>query len=152
MKREGCGYSRHFTKMSTRGIETEQIQYRRYQHEDLQYTRTVHSGYQQPSFLIQSPVNGAIAAEVIQGNFPRLLEIDAKWLANHLFSKKLLSQPILRKIMDSPDNLSLALFQSSEFMKSNGDKFNDFLLILHDELAYKTLVTSLKTEYGEYYY
>ena len=54
--------------------------------------------------------------------------------------------------MDSPDNLSLALFQSSEFMKSNGDKFNDFLLILHDELAYKTLVKSLKTEYGEYYY
>ena len=132
------------------GSTIEQFQLRRLQ-EELNFTRTIHPpGYQKPSFLIQSPVNGFIAAEVIQENFPTLLEIDAKWLANHLFSKKLLSQPIFRKVMDSSENLSLALLESSKFMKSNGEKFNDFLLILHNELAYESLVTSLKTEYGEY--
>ena len=129
------------------GSTTEQFQYRRLE-EELNFTRTIPP--QQPSFLIQSPVNGFIAAEVIQENFPRLLEIDAKWLANHLFSKKLLSQPILKKIMESPDNLTSALLESYEFIKSDGETFNDFLSILCGELAYKSLVTALKTEYGEY--
>ena len=129
------------------GSTAEQFQYRRLQ-EELNYTRIIPP--QQPSFLIQSPVNGFIAAEVIQENFPRLLEIDAKWLGDHLYSKKLLSKPILKKIMESPDNLTSALLESSEFIKYDGDTFNDFLSILHDELAHKSLVTALKTEYGEY--
>ena len=129
------------------GSTAEQFQYRRLQ-EELNYTRIIP---QQPSFLIQSPVDGIIAAQVIKKHFSRLLEVEPIWLANRLFSKDLLSQPNLKKIIDSPGNLSLALLESSEIIKSDGEAFNDFLLILHDELAYRRLVTSLKTEYGEYY-
>ena len=131
------------------GSTTEEFRYRRLQlQEELNYTRTLPPRH--PSFLIKSPVNGFIVAEVIQENLPRLLEIDAKWLASHLFSKKLLSRPILRKVTDSPDNLISALLESYESIKSDGETFNDFLLILCDDSAHKSLVTALKTEYGEY--
>ena len=62
----------------------------RYQREQFQYKKIANPVHPQHRFQVQSPVDGLIAAKVIQEAFPRLLQVDAKWLAAHLFSKNLL--------------------------------------------------------------
>ena len=126
---------------------TDQFHYRRLE-EEVQYTRTAVHPVRHP-FQIQSPVNGNIAAEVILENVSKLVETDAKWLSNQLCSKILLSKPILRKVLESPENLSLALLESSTNIKYDGEKFNDFLSIFIDEPAYKPIAIFLKNSYGE---
>ena len=111
----------------------------------------MYSGCQK--YLLSSPVNGEIAADVIQENFTELTErIEATWLVNNLFEKKLLSKPTLNKVLtlNSPENLSLALLESANFIKSNGEKFNDLLKILAKDSVYESLIAFLKTDYGKY--
>ena len=112
---------------------------------------TMYSGCQQ--YLLPSPVNGEIAADVIRENFTKLTErIEATWLVTNLFEKNLLPKPILNKVLinDSLENLSLALLKSADIIKSDGEKFNDFLVILAKDSVYKSLIPSLKTDYGKY--
>ena len=128
---------------SVEGCTTEH--YRRSEEE---YKRTTFCLHQH---LFQS-VNGVIAADVIDRHLHKLTQIDATFLATNLYSKKLLSKPNLKKILNSqrPDNdLAQGLLESSEIIKSNGRKFNDFLLILADESVHEELMESLKNEYGE---
>ena len=106
-------------------------------------------------YLLPSPVNGEIAADVIQENFTKLTErIEATWLVTNLFEKKLLSKPILNKVLtlNSPENLSLALLESANIIKLNGEKFNDLLKILAKDSVYESLIAFLKTDYGKYNY
>ena len=106
---------------------------------------------------LRSPVHGEIAANVIQENFTTFREMMERstWLADNLFEKRLLSRPILNKVLkpNSPtENLSQALLESIDIIESDGEKFNDFLMILATEPVHESLMTRLKTKYGKYNY
>ena len=124
----------------------------RYQREQFQYKKIANPVHPQHQYQVQSPVDGSLAAKVIQEAFPRLLQVDAKWLAANLFSKNLLSIPMFNKVNDSPENLSRALLEAHGRIKKDGEKFNEVLLILADEPVHEDLALFLKTEYGELFY
>ena len=99
--------------------------------------------------LIQSPVDGLIAADVMRENFTKFTDMDPKWLAECLYTKKLLSKARFEKVLHSPGNLNSALLETCGIVKSDGEAFNDFLLVLLDEPVHKPLVMVLKKEYGK---
>ena len=123
-----------------------------YQREQFQYKKIANPVHPQHRFQVQSPVDGSLAAKVIQEAFPQLVQVDAKWLAAHLFSKNLISIPTFNKVNDSPENLSRALLETHGGIRKDGEKFNEVLLILADEPVCEDLALFLKTEYGELFY
>ena len=121
-----------------------------YRRSEEEYTRTTYFPQaHQPPFR---NVNGIIAADVIQRHLLKFVQMDPTILATNLFTKKLLSKPSFRKILDSqaPEkDLTRGLLESLEIIKVDGGKFNDLLLILADDSVNKQLMVSLMTEYGE---
>ena len=75
--------------------------------------------------------------------------MDSTWLAECLFTKKLLSKARFEKVLNSPLNLNRALLETCDYIKCNGDAFNEFLLVLFDDPVHKPLVMFLKREYGK---
>ena len=124
----------------------------RYQREQFQYTKIANPVHPQHRFQVQSPVDGRIAAKIIQEAFPRLLQVDTDSLVGGLFSKYLISIPTFNKVNDSPENLKRALLEALGIIKKYGEKFNELLLILADEPVHEDLALFLKTEYGELFY
>ena len=116
------------------------------QNHDERLREAIHS--ERPK-LIQSPVDGLIAADVMRENFTKFTDMDSTWLAECLFTKKLLSKARFMKVLNSPGHLNCALLETCDIVKSNGEAFNDFLLVLLDEPVHKPLAMLLKSEYGK---
>ena len=122
----------------------------RYRRSEEEYTRTTYFPQAHQPFFRN--VNGIIAADVIQRHLLKFVQMDPTILATNLFTKKLLSKPSFRKILDSqaPEkDLTRGLLESLEIIKLDGGKFNDLLWILADDSVHKQLMVSLMTEYGE---
>ena len=121
-----------------------------YRRSEEEYTRTTY--FPQPHQPPFRNVNGVIAADVIERHLLKFVQMDPTILATNLFTKKLLSKPSFRKILDSQaseKDLARGLLESLEIIKSNGGKFNDLLLIPVDDSVHEQLMVSLMTEYGE---
>ena len=116
------------------------------QNHDERLQETIHSGHPK---LLQSPVDGLIAAEVMRENFTKFTDMDPTWLAESLFTKKLLSKACFKKVLNSPGHLNSALLETCDIVKSNGEAFNDFLLVLLDEPVHTPLAMALESEYGK---